>query len=863
MKKLYFLVFTFCFFNSLMAQVVTIPDINLKLKLIAANVDTNRNAEIEVSEALNINFLDLNNASINSLQGLEKFTNLETLLCNNNPIFTGVDFNVFKKLNFLSYSSIANVSYLNFENTNLSTLILEGLSNLNELQCNGNKNLVTLRLSGAQNLTTLWCNNNKLSALDITGLTKLKTVRCDGNQLQTLDASNLVNLTSLSSSGNLLTSLNVSGSTNLKAITCFSNKLQSLNASGLTNLTSLVCYSNELTQLNVNGLINLKELYCDGNRLPSLNVTGLTNLEYLNCTNNQLPELNVNGLTKLKGIKCGYNQLTALEVTGLTNLLNLECYHNQIKTLDLSDLKNIEGFSCYQNQLTSLFIRNGSNETQLLDFSQNPGLQYVCADESQLELVQQLITKYGYVNCNTNSYCSFKPAGTYYTVNGINRFDSNNNGCGALDPIVPGLKFELFDGTNTGTVISKTNGSFSIFLPVGTHTITPVLENPTYYTISPSNKSFTYPGESSPKLQDFCIVANGVHPDLEITILQITPARPGFEAKYKIVYKNKGNVTQSGTVNLSFNDAVLDLVTASPAVATQAPDKLTWNFSNLRPFQSAELNFTFKVNAPTAVPAVNNGDVLSFRATVSSVDTDETPIDNAFTLNQTVVGSYDPNDKTCLEGSVITPSLIGEYVHYIIRFENTGTYPAQNIVVKDMIDLSKFDISTLITTSASHSFVTNISAGNKVEFIFENINLPFDDASNDGYVAFKIKTKPTLAVGDTFTNDANIYFDYNFPILTNKATSTFKTVTLGTPDFEFSNYFTLYPNPANHTLNINSKEGIEIQSLSIYDMLGQLVIAVPNAKSVSTIDVSKLSSGNYFIKIKSDKGSSGMKFIKY
>jgi hypothetical protein len=46
-------------------------------------------------------------------------------------------------------------------------------------------------------------------------------------------------------------------------------------------------------------------------------------------------------------------------------------------------------------------------------------------------------------------------------------------------------------------------------------------------------------------------------------------------------------------------------------------------------------------------------------------------------------------------------------------------------------------------------------------------------------------------------------------------------------------------------------------------MLGQLVIAVPNAKSVSTIDVSKLSSGNYFIKIKSDKGSSGMKFIKY
>ncbi len=58
---------------------------------------------------------------------------------------------------------------------------------------------------------------------------------------------------------------------------------------------------------------------------------------------------------------------------------------------------------------------------------------------------------------------------------------------------------------------------------------------------------------------------------------------------------------------------------------------------------------------------------------------------------------------------------------------------------------------------------------NKVEFIFENINLPFDDANNDGFVAFKIKTKSSLVLGDTFSNSANIYFDYNFPIVTNTA----------------------------------------------------------------------------------------------
>ncbi|TEB41013.1 T9SS C-terminal target domain-containing protein, partial [Flavobacterium circumlabens] len=122
----------------------------------------------------------------------------------------------------------------------------------------------------------------------------------------------------------------------------------------------------------------------------------------------------------------------------------------------------------------------------------------------------------------------------------------------------------------------------------------------------------------------------------------------------------------------------------------------------------------------------------------------------------------------------------------------------------------------LVPTSSSHSFVTKISEGNKIEFIFENINLPFDNATNDGYVAFKVKTKPTLVSGDIFTNEANIYFDYNLPVLTNKAVSTFKT--LGTQDFEFSSYLSLYPVPVTDRLNIHTTQTIEIKALEIYDI---------------------------------------------
>ena len=70
----------------------------------------------------------------------------------------------------------------------------------------------------------------------------------------------------------------------------------------------------------------------------------------------------------------------------------------------------------------------------------------------------------------------------------------------------------------------------------------------------------------------------------------------------------------------------------------------------------------------------------------------------------------------------------------------------------------------------------------------------------------------------------------------------------------------VYPNPVKNILNINAKKGLEIQSLEIYDTLGQLVIAKPNFEQ--TIDVSVLPSGTYFIKASTEKGSGSMKFVK-
>ncbi|KAF2337635.1 DUF7619 domain-containing protein [Flavobacterium nitrogenifigens] len=896
MKKHYFLILLVSLSNFLNSQVINIPDAAIKKMLLSANeyqsiamnssgqnikIDTNNNGEIEVEEALKVSMLrfDFSNTSLSNIldfTGINKFTSLHVLSFRKIWAST-VDL---RELLDLEEVSLYDSSISSLDVSGLKKLIrlrcpLNGISNiglnscdaLKELTIYGN-NLSTLDVSSCEKLENLNCSSNLLTSLNVEGLAYLKEVSCNQNKIRSFNFGNTSNIETLYCEENGMTTLDVSMLSKIKYLYCSKNELVSINIKELKNLQTFNCSVNKLISLDVTSLTNLSYFYCGDNLLSTLFVNNLTNLGVIDCTQNKLTSLDLTNLVKLTRLECSKNEITSLDFKSMNSEYNdfvLFCAQNKFSTLDLSSLKRISSLYCpYNPLLETINIKNGGkypdNDTNL-DFSNNPNLNYICQDDNEIYLVQDQIQKYGYKNCTVNSYCSFVPGGKIYIIDTKNRFDTNNNGCDELDIVFPNLKLKVSGEIGSDNYFYNNLGTSSIPVPEGNYTLTPILENPDYYTVSPESVVIDFPSQVSPFKQSFCVISKGSHTDLEISILPVTTSVPGFDSKFKIVFKNKGNFTQSGTVKFKFNDAVLDYISTNIIFSTHVGNDISWNFSNLLPFESREIDVTFRLNKPTDTPALNSGDVLNFTAEILSQSNDETPNDNTFTLNQTVVGSYDPNDKICLEGEVITPSLIGEYVHYMIRFENTGTYKAQNIVVKDMIDLSKFDISTLVPTSSSHSFVTKISEGNKVEFIFEGINLPFDDATNDGYIAFKIKTKPTLKVDDSFTNDANIYFDYNFPILTNKATSTFKS-TLTTQDFDFSNYFALYPNPSSQILNISKTENIDIQSFEIYDVLGQIVLAIPNAKITSSIDISRLRAGNYFIKVKSDKGSASMKFIK-
>jgi hypothetical protein len=71
--------------------------------------------------------------------------------------------------------------------------------------------------------------------------------------------------------------------------------------------------------------------------------------------------------------------------------------------------------------------------------------------------------------------------------------------------------------------------------------------------------------------------------------------------------------------------------------------------------------------------------------------------------------------------------------------------------------------------------------------------------------------------------------------------------TLSTSDFENKAAFTYFPNPVENTLTLNAQKTIE--QVAMYNMLGQEVLrATPNALA-SDIDMSKLQTGTYFVKV--------------
>jgi uncharacterized repeat protein (TIGR01451 family) len=406
--------------------------------------------------------------------------------------------------------------------------------------------------------------------------------------------------------------------------------------------------------------------------------------------------------------------------------------------------------------------------------------------------------------------------------------------------------------------ITQSNGNYYVCRDTGTYHIKCIPGN--YFQYTTDSIVTVHVSDTSTIIDniDFGIrMLDGIN-DASVDITG-NAARPNFNVKYWLNYKNEGNVTKNGTVVLN-KDPLTTFVSSVPAPDAQNGNTITWNYSNLVSLEQRQIQLFLYM------PGVSQlGQTLTETAIINPIGGDIAPTNNYDTLGQVVTGSYDPNDKAVDKGTTeYGLVLFGEELTYTIRFQNTGTDTAFTVQIRDTID-SDMDVASLRIVSASHNVRLDVKGNNIVTFIFDNILLPDSGANEDascGYIKFAIKPKSGLAENTEVVNNAYIYFDFNPAIVTNDVLNTYVSV-IHTAIQESSasddKNIVVYPNPATNSLTIATSYKSTIQILNIQ---GQLISTFTTSGNNTTIDVSSFPGGLYFIKVITDRGIAVRKFVK-
>jgi hypothetical protein len=434
--------------------------------------------------------------------------------------------------------------------------------------------------------------------------------------------------------------------------------------------------------------------------------------------------------------------------------------------------------------------------------------------------------------------------GTFETISGIAYLDANNNGVKDIsETVLPEILINTIP--SSWSVSTDTNGAYSFVTDMSGDTLgltkpNPfAVSNPPYYLVNGAATG-----------QDFGIYIPSGIKDLSVDISNVSVFRSGFQTQLLLTAKNFGSVKQPAQVQLMI-DSSLSFISADPLPDIVTGNQYTWVIDSISFSESRVINIVVTTNIGSAL-----GDTIKCKANVLPVIHDTVPQNNSCELKDIIMGSYDPNDKRCLQGEYIIPQQIidGEELIYIIRFQNTGNYPASFIHIIDTL-CQYFDLSTFRVISSSHPMSWSMLQNNVMDFYFQNIQLPastMDELNSHGFVKFSIKCKSGVGLGNALTNTAYIYFDFNPAIVTNTtATFVVNPFLLSIPeDFTENGVATrirVYPNPTSDEINIDvSSLEVSEAVLMICNVSGDIIMEDKILTSLHKIQMKGFPAGMYF-----------------
>jgi hypothetical protein len=350
-------------------------------------------------------------------------------------------------------------------------------------------------------------------------------------------------------------------------------------------------------------------------------------------------------------------------------------------------------------------------------------------------------------------------ANVFYDANGNGMYDYSEFGLSGWSVYVEEIDAMLYSDEFGYFYLSE--------FEAGTYTLTINDDDPNWTSTNTTSIVISIPGDSF--LAQFGFTPVGSEALFQLSdyeSLGVLLCQNGVD--YALVLDNVGAVDIDGAITMTYDPTLT--VSEAPGLTPPSESGLgysTWNISG----QAAGSTFMYGVHFNG--PGVEFlGSVYTIETAVELEDDGSVYFEDSFSQPMTVACSYDPNDKQASPVGYAEPHYIlpGERIEYTIRFQNTGNYPAEDVTIRDQIDLNVFDITTFEHGFGSHPYFACVQSDGLIEFKFNDIFLP--DSTNDepnshGMVKFSIETYPSLQPGVEINNFAGIYFDQNPPVITN------------------------------------------------------------------------------------------------
>ncbi|MBK8406289.1 MAG: hypothetical protein IPL25_20190 [Saprospiraceae bacterium] len=355
----------------------------------------------------------------------------------------------------------------------------------------------------------------------------------------------------------------------------------------------------------------------------------------------------------------------------------------------------------------------------------------------------------------------------------------------------------LNSGPGSFTTFSSDSGYILLVTKDAVNTIKVAVPNPNFafsvpdeYLINVGNVYGQFPGQYDFAIQEKPRI------DLEVAISS-TIARPGRSTIVNLRISNVGNVpVPYSKLSLKFPIGwnVIESIPKHQTVI--GGNQLIWDILDTLGIKESKI-FTISLETPSTAMV---GSAFSLVADVYCQN-DADLLNNQAIWNDRIRASIDPND-TLVDKAKYYPSAdhSGELI-YTIRFQNTGTDTAFDIIIRDTLS-NALDPTSVRVLHASHPFQLQMKKLGNLEILFKNILLP-DSSTNEfashGFVQIAVKPKTTT---DPFyiTNRASIYFDFNPPVMTNTASTYVGLVNTELPVKHGKLRVT--PNPFNHHMMV-------------------------------------------------------------